>query len=473
MSHKKKLIINFGSLSMLKIATYIFPLIYLPYLLKIVGPSRFGAIAFAQAIVLYFNLITNLGTNLYAPREIAINKNNHFEICNIVSNILFLRLVALLVAIIIYFITIYTISKFREESLLFIISSGFLIIKALKPSWFFQGIEKMVNIAMANFLSGALGIFLIFIFINKETDYIYVPLTNILSQMLGLIFMYYIMFNKEKIKIIKPDIILMKKIFKESIPLFVSNISSGLHTGINTVMLGFLSNNSIVGYYSIAYKIIIAGLSIQSQLGNVFYPHISQMFLISKEKAIKSIKKAFIVTMLFAIPITMFIFNNGNEIVKLLFGDEFFMSIIPIKILSFLFIIRGLSNVFGKNILLPFNKKREFMKPILTAAIINLVLNFLLIPVLKQNGASLAFLGSEIWVTFWMYLEIKKINISLFDLNILLRLLSIVSCLFIFVFIFKYIRTSLILNGIMYFFVYGLLLIIFRLIDVKNKTITF
>lgn len=471
MSHKKKLIINFGSLSILEVTSFIFPLIYLPYLIRIVGPGRFGVTVFAQEIVSFFSLIANLGTNLYAPREIAVNKKNHFEICNIVSNILFLKLVALLVAVIIYFITIYTIPKFREESLLFIISGGFLLIKALKLRWFFQGVEKMVNIAMANFLSRALGVFLIFIFINKETDYIYVPLTTILSQMLGLIFTYYIMFNKEKIKIIKPDIILMKKIFKESIPLFVSYISISLHTGINIVMLGFLTHNSIVGYYSVAYKIISAGLSIQSQLGNVFYPHISQMFSISKEKAIKSIKKAFVVTMLFAFPVTIFIFNNGNEIIKLLFGDDFFMSIIPIKILSFLFIFRGLSNVFGKNILLPFNEKKKFMKPILTAVIINLILNFLLIPVLKQNGASLAFLGSEIWIAFWMYLEINKINISLCNIDILLKLLSIVSCLLIFVFILKYIGASLILNGIMYLFVYGLLLIIFRVIDVKNKTI--
>ena len=88
MSHKKVLITNFTSLSIVQIAGFVLPLIYLPYLVRVIGPDKFGAIAFAQAIVLYFSLITNLGTNLYAPREIAINKGDYVKISNIVSNIL-------------------------------------------------------------------------------------------------------------------------------------------------------------------------------------------------------------------------------------------------------------------------------------------------------------------------------------------------------------------------------------------------
>jgi O-antigen/teichoic acid export membrane protein len=195
------------------------------------------------------------------------------------------------------------------------------------------------------------------------------------------------------------------------------------------------------------------------------------MVSISKEKAIISIKKVFMVTMLFAIPATIFIFFNADAIVKLIFGNKFFASIVPMQILSFLFIIIGLSNVFGMEILLPFNKKKEFMKPILTAGIVSLVLNFLLVPFIKQNGAALAFLGSEIWVTFWMYLEIKKINISLLKQNTWLKLICIACCLSIFVFTTRYIGINIILNGIMYVFIYGFLLVGLKLIDIKTKTV--
>ena len=90
---------------------------------------------------------------------------------------------------------------------------------------------------------------------------------------------------------------------------------------------------------------------------------------------------------------------------------------------------------------------------------------------MKQNGAALAFLGSEIWVTFWMYLEIKKINISLLNQNIWLKLICIIACLSVFIFAAKYIGINVILNGIMYVFIYGFLLVGLKLVDIKNKTV--
>lgn len=471
MSHKKVLVTNFASLSIVQIAGLVLPLIYLPYLVRVIGPDKFGAIAFAQAVVLYFNLITNLGTNLYAPREIAVNKEDHLKISNLVSNILFLKLVFLLVAIFIYIAVIDIVPKFNEEKILFMFTGGLIVTTALSPVWFFQGIEKMANIAIANLLSRALGVFLIFSVIRRTSDYIYVPLINVLAQSLGLFFMYYIMITKEKIKIIKPNISLIKKIVRGSFPLLVSTISNIVYTGINTVILGFLTNYTIVGYYSAAEKLVKAGLSIQRQLGIVFYPYISKMVSISKEKAIISIKKAFVSTMLFAIPVTIFIFLHANEIVRSVFGNKFFMSITPLQVLGFLFIIKGLGNVFGLEILLPFGKRKEFMKPIATAGIIDLLLIFVLVPFLKQNGAAIAWVGSEIWVTFWLYFETKKLKISVVSQKILLKIVGLCICLFTFHFITKYIGISLILNTIMYIFIYGFLLITLKLIDIKNKSI--
>jgi len=136
-----------------------------------------------------------------------------------------------------------------------------------------------------------------------------------------------------------------------------------------------------------------------------------------------------------------------------------------------LFIIIGLSNVFGMQILLPFGKRKELMKPIITAGIVNLALIFYLVPILKQNGAALAWLISEVWVTFWMYLEIKKLKVFLINKNTLLKFVGLVCFLFIFNFINKCIGFNLFLNGIIYIFIYGFLLIGLKLIDIKNKTV--
>lgn len=119
------------------------PLVYLPYLVRVIGPDKFGAVVFAQAIVLYFNLITNLGTNLYAPREIAVNKEDHLKISNLVSNILFLKLFFLLVAIFIYIAVIDIVPKFNEEKILFMFTGGSLIVTAFLLEELFGILRKV------------------------------------------------------------------------------------------------------------------------------------------------------------------------------------------------------------------------------------------------------------------------------------------------------------------------------------------
>ncbi|MCX7761644.1 MAG: oligosaccharide flippase family protein, partial [Candidatus Kryptonium sp.] len=73
---KFKLIKNFLSLSSVQFANYILPFIAIPYIVRIVGPEKYGLISFAQAFVLYFSLFVNYGFNLSATREISANREN-------------------------------------------------------------------------------------------------------------------------------------------------------------------------------------------------------------------------------------------------------------------------------------------------------------------------------------------------------------------------------------------------------------
>nr|HPJ92510.1 oligosaccharide flippase family protein [Deltaproteobacteria bacterium] len=392
---------------------YLAPLIVLPYLVRVIGPAKFGIISFAQAIAYYFALLPDIGTNLYAPREIALIKDNRDILSKFVAGILVLKALVLLVTLILYFLVITFVQKFHAEALVFIFSAGYIIGESFIPVWFFQGLEKMVNITIGVFIIRVLALISIFIFIQQPDDYLYVPLINSGALIIGVVFMYGLIFFREGIKIISPDSDLLRRITRDSFPLFVSNLVRNLHTGLNIAVLGFFTSNTIVGYYSAAERLIKAGLGLLTQLSNVFYPYISRMLKVSREAGSISMRTGFVAGMILSIPAAIFVISYSEFIVYVMLGNEFTQSILPLRILGTLFLIIGFSNIFGVQVLLPLGKRQVYMRAILGGFIVHLILVLLLTPWLFEVGAALAFVIAQVVVSFWMGFVVKKLSLGL------------------------------------------------------------
>ncbi|MEA3224189.1 MAG: oligosaccharide flippase family protein, partial [Thermodesulfobacteriota bacterium] len=218
-SPKKTLITNFSALTVVQLANYILPLVILPYLVRVIGPAKFGVLAFAQAVVFYFTLLPDFGINLYAPREIALLKEDQKALSAIVSGVLLIKALFLCASLVLYIAVVAVVPRFRDESLVFILSAGYMIANSFLPTWFFQGIEKMVNITMGLLVARILSLVLIFSFIREKGDYVWVPLINSGGLMAGVLLMYVLMFYREDIKLMLPSKVQLRKILRESIPL--------------------------------------------------------------------------------------------------------------------------------------------------------------------------------------------------------------------------------------------------------------
>ncbi|MDX9763326.1 MAG: oligosaccharide flippase family protein, partial [Desulfomonilia bacterium] len=259
---KKIIITNFGALTVMQAVQYIVPLIVLPYLVRVVGPAKFGIISFAQAIAYYFALLPDIGTNLYAPREIALIKESKKGLSVFVSGILMVKILVLILTLLLYMAMISFVPQFKKEFLVFLFSTGYIIGESFIPVWFFQGIEKMVNITVGIFIIRILGLISIFAFIRQASDYVYVPMVNSIALIIGVFFMYSRIFFREGIRPKMTSLKILGKIISESLPLFASNVFRNLHIGMNVVVLGFFTSNTVVGYYSAAERLVKVGMGI-------------------------------------------------------------------------------------------------------------------------------------------------------------------------------------------------------------------
>ena len=139
----RTLLANFGYLSLLQVAGYVFPLITMPYLARVIGAEGFGKIAFASAVIVWVQTIADWGFNFTATRDVAQSRDNKDNVSKIFSNVLWARCLLTLFSGVILFIFVAFVPYFKENVV--VILATFLMVPGhvLFPDWFFQAIERM------------------------------------------------------------------------------------------------------------------------------------------------------------------------------------------------------------------------------------------------------------------------------------------------------------------------------------------
>ena len=287
----------------------------------------------------------------------------------------------------------------------------------LFPTWFFQGMEKMKYISILNVLSQIIFTISIFIFIKNASDYLYVPLLNSIGLIIGGILGLRVVYKEFNIKLKIPSYDSVKYQLIEGWHLFLSTVAISLYTTSNTFILGLLTNNVIVSYYAVAEKIVIAVMGALLPISQTFYPYVSKKANESKENAIAIIKKITLIMGTIGLILSLILFIFAEPIVNILFGNQYSSAIPVLRILAFIPLIVGLSNVFGIQTMLTFNYKKAFSRIIVIMGILNVILALILISFYQQIGTALAFLITETLITLTMFLYLHHKGIILLNLD--------------------------------------------------------
>ena len=393
-SDKKRLLENFISLSVLQGANYILPLITLPYLVRVLGPEKFGLIAFAQAFVQYFNILTDYGFNLSATREISIHRENKKKISEIFSSVIIIKFALLILSFVIMTVIVFSFEKFKKDWLVYYLTFGIVVGQMLFPVWLFQGMEKMKYITFLNILAKLIFTVAIFVFVRKVSDYLYVPLINSLGFVMIGIFALWITFREFKIYLKLPSIAEIKDIFRKSWYIFLSNLSGNIYGQGTTFILGLVSSNFIVGYYSAAEKLVKAIASLSQPVAQSLYPYIVKLQM---GDLFLNFRKVIVLSSVFAMLVTFLVFEKANSIICLLFGVGMKSSVIDLKILSIAMFFTML-NVVKQPYIYAIKRDRENFLMYLLIGLSFVPLCFFLSLYFKDIGTSISLIYVEVSV---------------------------------------------------------------------------
>ncbi len=406
----KRLLSNFISLSILQGANYILPLITFPYLVRVLGVEKFGLLAFAGATIAYFNILTDYGFNLTATREVSIYRDNKEKLNEIFSSVMIIKLILMIISFILLLILIFSFNKFKEHSEVFLLTFGMVIGQVLFPQWFFQGMERMKYITFLNILAKVIFTIAIFVFIHKSSDYWKVPLINSLGFIVAGILALYIIFRDFNIKFSFQSFNILKHYFLDGWHIFVSTFAGNFYRNFNTLVLGFLTNNLFVGYYSIAEKLVKIIQTLQSIAGNVLFPYFSKKISHNKLYFFELTKKYFRFILIIYILVTVLTFLLSPMIIDIIQGKYQIETILDLRIMSIVILIGGFNYYFGVLGLITMGYKKEFSRAIIMTGISNIILSFILVYLFKDIGGSLSLVLSESILLIILLNYTKKIK---------------------------------------------------------------
>ena len=396
---------NIFSLLTLKGVDYVLNFIMLPFLLRTIGAEKFGAIVFMQSVIQYFVLIIDYGFNMTAPRDIA-RAGNQSEIGRIFSNvmaakILLLILIAVCSSTAIFFVDV--------DLKLFIAVFPIVLGNLIFPVWFFQGIQQMKYITISSTIARSSILLLMFVMIHSPADYILAALLQSSLMVVAGILSFVIIFLNHRYVFTVPNIADVKRVFIDGWQIFMSTVAINLYTTTNIVVLGLLTNQTTVGYFSAAMKLIDSVKGLLGAVSNAVFPHISSKLVESKQSAVDFLKRfsRINIGIFFVISLVTFIF--AEDVTKILFGNGFDESVQILKIVAWLPFVISISNICGIQTMLNFGMQREFSRILLTAAILDLLTIYPATLIFGSLGTAWISLIVEIFVSTVMIFFVRNI----------------------------------------------------------------
>lgn len=398
-----KLLQNLVSLSVLQLANTLLPLVTFPYLVRVLGEERVGAVYFAQAVITYFVIFTEYGFNLTATREIALHRDDKARVEQITNTVFTIKTGLILASFILLLGLTYIVPAFAEARQLLLLT--FLMVPgyAFIPVWFYQGYEQMHFITFLTLGAKLVYAATVFTLINEPGDFLWVNPLNAVASMGAEAASMYIIYRVRGFRYRWPGMAAIRQELKLGSSVFTAHLAQNVTANANLVILGMNASPLVTGWYSIAEKVIFPIRQVINSLFQVLYPHLVR--LMGRDPRLARQFNTWLVLLL-AVGFStagVVLYYSAPFIIKLVAGKEIPQSARLLEMLAPLPLIIALGIVPFQQ-LFAARQQQAYFRVVLVAVVANLALNFSLSKLFGASGTVTAVLASETLLMAGLYL---------------------------------------------------------------------
>lgn len=391
----------------LTMSNFIFPLITFPYVSRILLPVGTGKVSFATSLIYYFNMFAQLGIPTYGIRTCARVRDNREELTRTAHELLIINIVMSILAYIALGVALAFVPKLKEDRALYVVISFSIILTAIGMEWLYKALEQYTYITIRSIIFKFVALIAMFGLVKSKNDYTIYGGITILAASASNIFN---LINAHKYIDFKPvGNYHFKRHLKAIMVFFAMACATTIYTNLDTIMLGFIKTNEDVGYYNAATKIKGILVSIVTSLGAVLLPRVSYYIEHGQEEKFKAIsQKALNFVFLIASPMTVYFILFAREGIFFLSGPAYEGSIMPMKLIMPTLLFIGLTNIMGIQILVPTGREKIVLYSEIAGAVVNVIINSVLIPSMAASGAAIGTVVAEFVVLLVQYYALRK-----------------------------------------------------------------
>lgn len=390
---QNKIAHNAASLYAVQACRKLIPLVTIPYLARVLGPSGWGDVAYAQSMGDFIAIFAEFGFLLSATRDLAQNRDSK-EACGLIAGgtlgaQAFLSMLGVLAA----WAVSTQVPLLRSHPKLLCAGLVYGAAQGISPLWLFQGLERLALASSLEVCCKISGLAAIFLFVHAPSDewkiLVFQSFTPVVTSFVGIWMAYRLLSFRI------PTFAMIWHALRTGWPMFLMRSGMATYSTANVLILAMFAPASVVGYYASAEKLSKAILGLLLPIRDSFYPRLSHLAAYAPKENERLTRISAWIEGGCGLVLSVVTFSCAGIIVRTVFGKSFGAAIPILEILAVLPFIFSLADAIGFQSLLPAGKESLVTKAIVAGALVNLSLAVFLAPRFQASGMAVSVVIAE------------------------------------------------------------------------------
>ncbi len=395
-----------------QVCTYALPLLTFPYLARVLGPSGWGVVVFAQAIGVVIASVVEYGFDISASRETSLQRDDPKRLSALISGVLGAKSLLAIVCIAGALFSRRFTHHIAPSMALFWSSTIWGVCQGINMLWFFQGLERM-RLASALEIGGkVLATLSIFVLVHKPDD----GWKVMAAQCVGCVVAHgvTVVLAYREVGFAWPTPASMWSALRLGGSMFLFRVVQGLSGSVNRLILGSVAPVALLGEYAGAERITRVFQQGLWPVNQALYPKLTQQAQNDPSRAMKTVRLSLFLLGGLGMALGLSIFLGAPMLVHFVLGSAFQDSVPVLRVFALWIPLTAVCTVVTFQLLLPNHLDNQFNIVNFTAGLVGILVAFLLAPRFSAVGIGWAAVIAQVYTVFAFAIVLGRAGLNPF-----------------------------------------------------------